>query len=130
VAQPQVTLSIPGDLQVRLTRVAELTGVPESTLREAIYQGELRGAMKKNSWHTTLDNYNAWIEAPSQPRRNRRATAERPLQSVHEERGSKDQRECGDQNGSADRPEKKAKKPVARRKIKPLVYELCPFVDE
>lgn len=117
-------------IPVRLSKIEELTGVPESTLRQAILAGELPGRKRAGAWHTSLEEYAEWIErgeTQGEGRRDLAEAPERPLASRRAperpgRRGPGEEDPAGSAPGAGRETEaprkrrKRRQKPVATRK--------------
>jgi hypothetical protein len=65
-------VALPPELPVRLSVVAQLTGVPISTLKDAIDAGDIPDALwKQNRWHISLAQYERWIQTGETAERRR-----------------------------------------------------------
>ena len=120
-AQP--VLMVPYDVPLRLAVIEGLTGVPESTLREACLDEKIEGVKLNGKWHCSLDAYKAWVSTEGQGRGKldkapKRQVADRPGQI-----GSEADRKRGHQSGSTVKAPKKARR---RRGRIPVVFEISP----
>ena len=124
-----VQFTMPTEIPVRLSVIAVLTGVPESTLREAALLGDLRAWRKHRAWHTSLHEFHAWVTSESESRRDRRAASKRKVQSLREDRREEDLGERAESERSTSETPKEAKGNPKPRKRKAIVYELFDPVD-
>lgn len=111
----------------RLCVLSKSTGVPESTLRAACASGELVGLKVAGAWHTTLEYYNAWIEAQGSRGGDVRTAAEREMAARGQGQGKGRQGTGeGNQTGSEDSPSPKARK-RKRQKLR-IVWDISDAV--
>lgn len=112
-------------LPVRLKIIETLTGWPESTLKDAILRGNLKGEKRLNCWCTTINAYREWLPKAGEGRRN--------VPGQQEDRGCSPSQEaeqeavCGTveikQARSQKRVERKVRKP--KRKRPTVIVHLC-----
>jgi hypothetical protein len=125
-----VHVSPPQGTWLRLGVVAAATGVPESTLRDAVTSGGLGAIRCLGSWHTTFEQYNAWIEAGG-GRGNLRAAEERAVAQRRQE-GRQEGRRTGeaDEGGGKGRAAGKARRAVKGRLVVHDIREVLAEAEE
>lgn len=121
-------LAPPPETWLRLSRVAEITGWPETTLKQAIQCGRLYGMKVRGLWHTSLSAYNAWIEEEAERGGDLSTAPQRLLASRGQAAGTGNRRTL-DADPPA-RPGSPAKKARRRKRGRlPIVIDMGSFVD-
>jgi hypothetical protein len=121
----------PATLPVRLEIIEALTGVPASTLREAVRRGIMNGRYAGKAIVATLDDYARYIEAQGKRGRVLQDHAERDGSPGQDCERQADKRTVqADEAGSAAGVQHQVKKRKRRRRQPTIVYDISAEMAE
>lgn len=114
---------------VRLAYLCEQTGEPVATIRAAVEAGEIVGYKLGRAWRVSVGSYNEWVETGKRGGNVGNPAFRKSATRGQHGRSKGSGTSLPDETGSAAGLPEKAKRPRGKRRQKPVIYDVRPWMD-